>query len=197
MENDSLAELKSLIEEEIYLIPEDREAILSQLEASAAGLSGPSPNRDMHPAVAVFPKQSEPEPQSPEEEPVQEPISVRGNFSKGVLILHEEATLKPELLEMLVKMLNACGHSMSEVGLLASGDLEGRSLEEFRDLNAHTVLKFGRISHPVNAIPARPYEVYSESETEFLFADALGIIAEDISLKKKLWTSLQVLFNLT
>ena len=31
-EKESLEELKSLIEEEIYLIPEDREAILAQLE---------------------------------------------------------------------------------------------------------------------------------------------------------------------
>jgi hypothetical protein len=64
-------------------------------------------------------------------------------------------------------------------------------------LNAHVILKFGRIKHPVNAIQAMPYEVHAEEETEYLFADALSVIAEDVHLKKKLWKSLQILFNLS
>jgi hypothetical protein len=206
MENDSLAELKWLIEEEIYLIPEDRKAILAQLETSLAVSSStkpaepiPSESRDKSTTVVALSKQADPnpEPENPQEELISVPIAVRGNFSKGVLILHEEPTLRPELMEMLVKMINACGHSMNEIGLLASGDLEGRSMDEFKNLNAHTILKFGRINHPINAVSTRPYEVYAENETEYLFADSLSAIAEDVSLKKKLWTSLQVLFQLT
>lgn len=206
MENDSLTELKWLIEEEIYLIPKDREAILAQLETSPAVPSsskptGPTPSqsRDENTAIAVSAKEIKPnpEPENQEEELISVPIAVRGNFSKGVLILHEEPTLRPELMEMLVKMINACGHSMNEIGLLASGELEGRSMDEFKNLNAHTILKFGRINHPINAVSTRPYEVFAENETEYLFADSLSTIAEDVSLKKKLWTSLQVLFHLT
>lgn len=206
MENFSLAELKSLIEEEIYLIPEDRKTILAQME----GNSSLSPNtKKPEPAqihtreeiteveVSVNIPEPKPESQVVAEEPIAEPIPIRGNFTKGVLILHEETELSAEVMEMLVKMINACGHSMNEVGLVASENLEGRSMEEFQSLNAHTVLKFGRISHPINAVPARPYEVYSENETEYLFADSLSMIGEDVNLKKKLWTSLQVLFNLS
>ena len=206
MENFSLAELKSLIEEEIYLIPEDRKTILAQME----GNSSLSPKtQKTEPAqihireeitkveVSVNIPEPNPEPQVVAEEPIAEPIPIRGNFTKGVLILHEETELSAEVMEMLVKMINACGHSMNEVGLVASENLEGRSIEEFQSLNAHTVLKFGRISHPINAVPARPYEVYSENETEYLFADSLSMIGEDVNLKKKLWTSLQVLFNLS
>ncbi|WP_026969071.1 hypothetical protein [Algoriphagus terrigena] len=206
MENDSLEALKSLIEEEIYLIPEDREAILAQLETQSIEIptvTAMEPIQAIVPAAtevsAPAPKHSEPRsaPLPVVEEVVSEPIPVRGNFSKGLLILHEESSLPADVMEMLVKMINACGHSMNEVGLLASEHLEGRSMEDFQNLNAHTILKFGRVKHPINAVPARPYEVYSEKETEFLFADSLTVIAEEVALKKKLWTSLQVLFNLT
>lgn len=206
MENASLEELQSLIEEEIYLIPEDRKAILAQLEGISSVKPEIKPTAQVIPTVqdqpikepvAVPAYQPLPEPQSVVEEPMVEPIAIRGNFSKGVLILHEEAELTAEVMDMLVKMINACGHSMNEVGLVASESLEGRSMEDFLSLNAHTVLKFGRIKHPINAVPAPFYEVYAENETEFLFADSLSMISEDKNLKKKLWTSLQVLFNLT
>lgn len=206
MENFSLEELKSLIEEEIYLIPEDRKAILAQLNRNSSLSSQPNQAdpirveiRKEITEVVVSAKTPDPipEPQIVAEEPISEPIPIRGNFSKGVLILHEETNLSAEVMEMLVKMINACGHSMNEVGLVASENLEGRTMEEFQSLNAHTVLKFGRISHPINAVPARSYEVYSDNETEYLFVDSLSAIGEDVTLKKKLWTSLQVLFNLT
>lgn len=206
MEKESLEELKSLIEEEIYLIPEDRKAILAQLEGIlTANLDvKPTPqaitpveHQPQKESVVIPVSSSQPEPQSIVEELLVEPIKIRGNFSKGVLILHEEGELSAEVMDMLVKMINACGHSMNEVGLVASESLEGRSMEDFLALNSHTVLKFGRIKHAINALPAPSYEVFAENETEYLFADSLTMIAEDKNLKKKLWTSLQVLFNLT
>jgi hypothetical protein len=130
-------------------------------------------------------------------ESVEEPILIKGNFSKGILVIHEEANLNAEVMDMLVKMLNACGHSMSEVGLLAAENLENRSLEEFKALNAHVVLKFGRIKHPINQLPISSYEIHTEEETEYLFADALTSISEDKALKRQLWGALQLLFNLS
>ncbi|MDO8967892.1 MAG: hypothetical protein Q8S14_16885 [Algoriphagus sp.] len=174
MENDTIAELQSLITEDLYLIPEDQEAILAQLEGRTVAA------KEVESSDAII-----------------EPIPVKGNFSKGVLILHEESELSTEVLEMLVNMINAVGHSMTEVGMVSSEVLEDRSMEDFLSLNAHIVLKFGRIKHPINAVPAHPYEVYSENETEYLFADSLSSISEDKALKKKLWMALQALFNLT
>jgi hypothetical protein len=130
-------------------------------------------------------------------ESVEEPIPIKGNFSKGILVIHEETNLNPEVMDMLVKMLNACGHSMSEVGLLAAENLENRSMEDFKALNAHVVLKFGRIKHPINQLPISSYEILTEEETEYLFADALTSISEDKGLKRQLWTALQLLFNLS
>lgn len=174
MENDSIEELQSLITEEIYLIPEDRKAILAQLEGKTEV------------AQEVI-----------SSEPVVEPIPVRGNFSKGVLVLHEENELPTEVMDMLVNMIKAVGHSMNEVGMVSSESLENRSMEDFQALNAHVVLKFGKIKHPINALFDQLYEIHSEVETEYLFADSLSMIFDDKKLKVKLWNSLQILFNLS
>ncbi|PZV83062.1 hypothetical protein CLV31_10714 [Algoriphagus aquaeductus] len=198
MEHDSLENLKAFLEEELYLIPED----LRKLEEELQGAESPNQIPMLSPENTSLSGDPEAKEDTVDLEELKEeikpdPIPVSGNFSKGILILHEESELGPEVLDMLVKMINACGHSMNEVGMISSENLENRSLEEFQALNAHVVLKFGRIKHPINAIPANPYEIYSEEETEYLFADALSVIAEDKPLKIKLWKSLQILFNLS
>nr|WP_287939165.1 hypothetical protein [Algoriphagus sp.] len=198
MEHDSLENLKAFLEEELYLIPED----LRKLEEELQGAESPNQIPMLSPENTSLSSDPEAKEDTVDLEELKEeikpdPIPVSGNFSKGILILYEESELGPEVLDMLVKMINACGHSMNEVGMISSENLENRSLEEFQALNAHVVLKFGRIKHPINAIPANPYEIYSEEETEYLFADALSVIAEDKPLKIKLWKSLQILFNLS
>jgi hypothetical protein len=198
MENDSLENLKAFLQEELYLTPED----LSSLEEKLLEMESPTPIPSLSPektsiSVGMETKEESLDLEELEKEIKPDPIPISGNFSKGILILHEESELSPDVLDMLVKMINACGHSMNEVGMISSENLENRSLEEFQALNAHVVLKFGRIKHPINAIPASPYEVYSEEETEYLFADALSVIAEEKPLKIQLWKSLQILFNLS
>jgi len=130
---------------------------------------------------------------------VKEPIPpiVRGQFAKGILILHEEDELADEVMDMLSKMVSAVNHSMSDVGLLSSEELKGKSLEDFQAINAHKVIKFGKISHPINALPIPSYQIKTEEETEYLFADSLTQISMDRALKKKLWENLQTLFNIS
>ena len=176
MEN--LHELASFLEEDLYLLPEDKNLIKSALLQTKKSTS-----------ITQVKEEIVEEIQLP-------PIPVKGNFSKGILILHEESELSPEVMDMLVKMVNACGHSMTEIGLVKAEDLENRSMDDFNALNAHTVLKFGRVKHLINSIPAPTYEVYTEEETEYLFADSLTAISEDKELKKKLWQALQKLFKL-
>ena len=199
MEIDSLESLSAFLEEPIFLLEADRKRIAAAMQVSGgnealtaeeqpvAFSSNESPATD-----ALTPVDQEIKLES-----IEEPIPIKGNFSKGILVIHEEANLNAEVMDMLVKMLNACGHSMSEVGLLAAENLENRSLEEFKALNAHVVLKFGRIKHPINQLPISLYEIHTEEETEYLFADALTSIAEDKGLKRQLWGALQLLFNLS
>ncbi len=172
MEN--LHELASFIQEDIFLLPEDRDRVKAELnEANSKSME-----------IEI------------QEEIQAPPIPVKGNFTKGILIVHEEQELSPSIMDMLVKMVNACGHSMTEIGLVKAEDLENRSMEDFNALNAHTVLKFGRVKHLINSIPAPTYEVYTEDETEYIFADSLTVISEDKELKKTLWLALQKLFKL-
>ena len=199
MENDSLESLSAFLEEPIFLLEEDQKSIAAALQVSVGSEIAPAEvlNTSISSRENVATDSLTPTDQEINLETVEEPIPIKGNFSKGILVIHEEANLNAEVMDMLVKMLNACGHSMSEVGLLAAENLENRSLEEFKALNAHVVLKFGRIKHPINQLPINSYEIHTEEETEYLFADALTSIAEDKGLKRQLWGALQLLFNLS
>ena len=199
MENDSLESLSAFLEEPIFLLEEDQKSIAAALQVSVGFEVAPAEvlNTSISSRENVATDSLTPTDQEIKLEAVEEPIPIKGNFSKGILVIHEEASLNAEVMDMLVKMLNACGHSMSEVGLLAAETLENRSLEEFKALNAHVVLKFGRIKHPINQLPINSYEIHTEEETEYLFADALTSIAEDKGLKRQLWGALQLLFNLS
>lgn len=179
MENMSVNELQFVIPEELYFFKEDLESatMAPKLKNQSSEVSEPEVKMETKPATP--------------------PISLNGSFSKGILIIHEEDELQPEVMDMLVNLIKAIGHSMSEVGLVSSKSLEGRSLEDLYDLNAHKVLKFGRIKHPINAMPASDYQIHMDKETEYLFADSLSSISEDRILKSKLWNILQVLFNIS
>lgn len=199
MENDSLESLSVFLEEPIFLLEADRSILAATLQDSAVtdarlveGLKATISSTENIASDPITPTEQE-----VKLEPIEAPIPIKGNFSKGILVIHEDANLNAEVMDMLVKMLNACGHSMSEVGLLAAENLENRSLEEFKALNAHVVLKFGRIKHPINQLPINSYEIHTEEDTEYLFADALSSISEDKGLKRQLWGALQLLFNLS
>lgn len=194
MENDSLNSLKLFLQEDIYLIGEEADLILGR--------------QDMPHAVEVNSQHISPETEDSKEEieaqetliqEVKEPTPplVRGGFEKGILILHEEEALNEEIMDMLSKIISAVNQSMTDIGLLSSKELEGKSLEEFQAINAHKVIKFGRISHPINALPIHDYQIKTEGETEFLFADSLTQINMDKTLKKKLWETLKTLFNIS
>ncbi len=198
MENDSLESLQTFLEDSIFLLPEDQEKIKQSLFGTSE-IHVDKGTLEVEKSVDLSAKTPEKSnlPEEVQSVPVLDPIQVRGNFTKGILVIHEESNLNSEVMDMLVKMLNACGHSMTEVGLLAAESLENRSMEEFQALNAHVVLKFGRVQHPINQLPIHPYEIHTEGETEYLFADALTSISEDKTLKRQLWGALQLLFNLS
>ncbi len=189
MEESSLGQLQYILTEELFLI-EDEFSDFSNKVSQKPLDSRPVNQSDNESSQSQIESQKE-------STVLNEPISVRGSFKKGILILHEEDALAPAVMEMLVNIINAVGHSMNEVGMLNSKELEGRSMEEFQAINAHVVLKFGTIKHPVNALVSTFYESHTEGETEYLFADSLSSISEDRILKKKLWDSLRVLFNIS
>lgn len=197
MENESLATLQSFLDEPLFLLPEDRLTLEAELFPTASIPAAFSEGKQLANSPSPEAVAPLPVPVPSPSDFIPEPLTVQGNFTKGILILHEEAEQSPEVMDMLMKMLNACGHSMNEVGMLSSEKLQTSNMEDFQALNAHVVLKFGRIKHPVNHLPFAAYEIHTEEETEYLFADALTSISEDKLLKRKLWTALQLLFNLS
>ncbi len=188
MESENLNDLSSLITEEIYFIPGEFE---TKAETKKTTDSIKEESVVAEPALEAPIKKSE------EPEVAKEPIQIRGEFAQQVLVLHEEDELPQEALDLLSKILGAVNHSMADVALLSSAELEGRTMEEFKEIGAHKIIRFGRIKHAINATPAPEYQVHSDEETEFLFVDALTQIKDDNTLKRKLWTALQVLFNVT
>jgi hypothetical protein len=191
MENDSLHSLKLVLNEDLYLVPEEIDQILSPEKTE--------PRKEVKKETTLTYDQAPPVDDSKVVHEVKEPTApiVRGQFAKGILILHEEDELADEVMDMLSKMVSAVNHSMSDVGLLSSEELKGKSLEDFQAINAHKVIKFGKISHPINALPIPSYQIKTEEETEYLFADSLTQISMDRALKKKLWENLQTLFNIS
>lgn len=188
MEKSTLGQLQYILPETIFLLKEDLSQLANESRSNSQQLSELQDSNQK--------KDNDKLSAEVEEVILPDPIKVRGQFEKGILILHEEETLSEEVMEMLVKILQAVGHSMTSVGMLSSVELDGKSLEDFKTINAHTVLKFGRIKHPINSLPIHNYQIHTEEETEYLFADALSIIAEDKELKVKLWTNLKTLFNI-
>lgn len=196
MEEMNIQQLRHILTEDLFLIKEEFQTKPLSKKSEPTPIQEKSQN-PIPIAVSTPESTTVHEPAAEDLVIPKVPIPIRGNFENGILILHEEEELAPEVMEMMVKMIQAVNHSMNEVGMISSKNLEGRSLEEFMDLNAHKVLKFGRIKHPINALPAIEYAIHTEEETEYLFADSLSVIAEDRDLKVKLWNSLKILFNIS
>ncbi|WP_297334957.1 hypothetical protein [Algoriphagus sp.] len=189
MEKSSLETLQFILTENIFLIKKEIPKILKDIQETdlqSNEFQEPNTNQIASSADELNQKEAQ----------VPDPIQVLGKFEKGILILHEEETLNEEVMDLLVKILQAVGHSLNSVGMVSSKALTGQTLADFHALNAHTVIKFGRIQHPINSLPINNYQIHTEEETEYLFADSLSQIAENKALKAKLWNNLKILFNL-
>ncbi|MCS5489381.1 hypothetical protein [Algoriphagus limi] len=194
MEKDSLNSLKLFLHEELYLLGEEVDLILEKPKSQKISAEIIQENPDQ---FEDSKDEIEAEESITQEVAEPSPPVIRGGFEKGILILHEEEVLSDEIMDMLSKIITAVNQSMNDIGLLSSKEMEGKTLEDFQAINAHKVIKFGRISHPINALPIHNYQIKTEEETEYLFADSLTQISMDRALKKKLWETLKTLFNIS
>src|SRR5690606_8215745 len=122
-------------------------------------------------------------------------ISYDGNFEGGILIIYQGSGLESDSREFLMKVMGAVGYSLKDVAMMSANQLLASPTEIISRLNAKKCLVFGTVNHPLMKLKREDYEVIS-GEILFLFADDLKELAENVPLKKKLWTSLQVLFNI-
>lgn len=124
-------------------------------------------------------------------------LEYEGGFEKGVFIGFEGNDLSGEHKDLLFKILGAVGCSLKDIALINSTSIEAVPLASILALNPAKIILFGLFHHDIMSRKKNNYEIIQEDEIEYLFADDLGQIFENVALKKSLWTALQVLFNIT
>jgi DNA polymerase III psi subunit len=122
-------------------------------------------------------------------------INYEGDFEKGVLIIYQGNHLEASYREFLMKILGAVGCSLKDVAMVSTNHIHELPSECISQLNPNKYLVFGSLNHPIMKLKTNNYEVIS-LEAAYLFADPLEELSDNVQLKKKLWTGLQVLFNI-
>ncbi|UCS92815.1 hypothetical protein KZP23_19415 [Echinicola marina] len=194
MEEIDLFKLGLFIEEDIVLIPEEAKELLLARKFNKYKTDLPSQN-----SKADEPLASQGEGTlavENNESSLSATIDYEGEFGKGLMVIYQGNLLPDELKDFLLKILRAVSHSLKDIALVSSTHLESLDHSAIKKLNPHKVLVFGRLNHPLAHLKEANYEVTTEKDVEYIFADDLQIIFEEENLKRKLWKSLQVFFNI-
>lgn len=192
MEKLNLYHLSLLIDEEIVIIEDDirKHRLSEELKSRhATPINGEYTASGVKPDIDAIGE--------PEEEYQEEllKINYEGNFEKGVLIIHQGAQLTGSIRDFLLKILGAVDCSLKDVALVSAIHLQELHEESINQLNPQKCLLFGPVNHPLMNLKHENYSIVG-GETVYLFADDLKEIAESTPLKRKLWESLQILFNI-
>ena len=177
MEKMSIHDLGLILDDEIYLVTEERDQLLALEKSVTLETTSVSSQEEF------------------EEEHVQ--LAFEGGFEKGILVIHEGSSLESNLSEYLFKILGAVSCSLKDIALANSEDTELTSMASITALNPNKIIVFGKVRHEIMMSVKKTYEVHQEDEIEYLFADDLRQISENLDLRKALWKELQVLFNIT
>jgi hypothetical protein len=181
MENMGIQHLGLFLDSEIYVIPEELPLLVQ------FGDKEDLSSETIH---------SEPT----EEELIEEELitpEFEGGFEKGVLIAFEGNELSEEHKDLLFKILGAVGCSLKDIALTGSIHIEEVSMASILAMNPDKIILFGLFHHDIMSRKKNNYEIIQEDDIEYLFADDLAQISENVVLKKSLWSALQVLFNIT
>jgi hypothetical protein len=179
----TLQQLALLVREELYVIGVEREKLLFS-DRSKKQLSLPPGNSGIvHEPV-----------EENEEEAYQLPYE--GQFKKKMLIVHTGTTLPVELKDFLLKILGAVDCRLPDIALTSENDLKAAGESGISSLSPEKIIVFGKIDNPIQRLKKNSYELVTDGECELLFADSLEELNESTDLKRKLWKSLQTLFNI-
>lgn len=189
----NLKELSLFLTEDIYLIGEDKTI---QIEASEKSTNQKTPEKKDH-----EPSNS----QNLVEEPTAElgkntdsesiMMSFEGDFKKGILIIYQGRDLSDDIREFLMKILGAVNCTLKDIALISEETLKSGIQDPIPLLNPKKMIVFGILHHPVMKLKKDNYFIVQE-DLEYFFADDLSELAGNISLKKKLWSTLQLFFNI-
>ncbi|WP_158859928.1 hypothetical protein [Lunatibacter salilacus] len=121
--------------------------------------------------------------------------SYEGSFQKGLLILYQGGELSEASQTFLMNILKAVNHSLKDIALVSETDLLNGHPDSIIQLNPQNILIFGKLNHSIMKKKKEDYVIIQDDYT-CLFSDDLIEIEANRSLKKRLWTALQLLFDI-
>lgn len=180
----NLKEISLFITEPILLIPERIDVQEPGRSSDTSVTDGKNPTGDSDGYGGIE-----------EEIPELETATYEGNFQKGLLILYQGNELPEDSRLFLMNILTAVNHSLKDIALISEASIRNGHTDSITQLNPRNILIFGKLNHSIMKIKKDDYSIIQEDYT-YLFADDLKELEANKPLKKKLWTALQLLFNI-
>ncbi|MCE7992389.1 MAG: hypothetical protein HEP71_10425 [Roseivirga sp.] len=208
--------LPHFITEDIYVIKEEQKLLQAEapatstaVEPAVAPTPSPAPVADApapkteapEPAPTAKPVTPTVDPAPPmiakEPEPVYlKPLPTEGNNLKHCLLLVEsdEAVLEAPLKALLEKIMGAVKRSLDDVLLVNVREANTEQIEALlSEQNHRHLIAFG--TNRVTELNNAPlYQLSQVKGKNYLRADALSAIAQNIEMKKALWGALKGMF---
>jgi hypothetical protein len=75
-------------------------------------------------------------------------------------------------------------------------DFEKTKAQQIIELDAQKIIVFGKVLHEIFNFRKSDYEIINIDQIDYLFADNLNFIIDNVISKKLLWSKLKSLFNL-
>ena len=126
--------------------------------------------------------------------------SFLGNNSKRILILTDSATaihLEDNELQLLIGILSACKLTLADVAVCNLNNCSASNIERLMEIfQPEKMISFGVNTEVSLPIPKVFFTIQTHNQIKCLASPSLQIISEDANLKKSLWISLKLLFEL-
>ncbi|MDO6436320.1 hypothetical protein Q4534_02825 [Cyclobacterium sp. 1_MG-2023] len=182
----NLKELSLFLTDEIFVLQEEvKEKLTVNKIASRLDLgSSPSPEVATEPEAPAIVKEHDPE-----------PIPYEGEFKQSILVIYQGDELKESSRAFLLKIFSAVNLSLKDIALVSELSLKGSNEDPLEQLNPEKMILFGTIYHPLMGMKKENYQITQES-IGYFFADDLDTLEKNVPLKRKLWDTLQVFFNI-
>jgi hypothetical protein len=180
----NLKELSLFLTDDIFVIKDEiKEKLAAHKMASRLDLnSATSPSTETE--ITHEPIANDPE-----------PIPYEGEYKKSILVIYQGEELNENNRAFLFKIFNAVNLSLKDIALVSEQSLKGSNEDPIEQLNPDKMILFGTIYHPVMRLKKENYHIV-QGPFDYFFADELDGLEKNVTLKRKLWNTLQIFFNI-
>lgn len=126
--------------------------------------------------------------------PDPEPIPYEGEFQKSILVVYQGEELSSGTREFLLKIFRAVNLSLKDMALVSEKSLKESNEDPLVQLSPGKMIVFGTIYHTLMKLKKENYRIMQDP-LEYFFADELEELEKNVPLKRNLWDTLQVFFN--